>query len=92
MRVSGFSVWPASVTPLPTRARPKTLTFSMAQTLTISMAIDILSLPDAEVSFSSDQGSVSHPSPKMESVLLGHVGACFRQWPARGPESSPWNP
>ena len=40
MRVPGFSVWPASVAPLPTRARPKTLTFSMAKILTISMAID----------------------------------------------------
>ena len=42
MRTHGFSVWPASVAPLPTRARPKTLTFSMAKTLTFSMAIDIL--------------------------------------------------
>ena len=30
MRVPGFSVWPASVAPLPTRARPKTLTISLA--------------------------------------------------------------
>ena len=30
MRVPGFSVWPASVAPLPTRARPKTLTISIA--------------------------------------------------------------
>ncbi len=46
MRTHGFSVWPASVAPLPTRARPKTLTFSMAKTLTFSMAID--TVPDIE--------------------------------------------